>query len=362
MPKHSTATSLTATRARTKARSRIAKLLAHDIAIDLGTANTLVSVDGHGIVINEPSVVATNKKTGQVIAIGKDAKAMVGRTPKSILAMQPLVDGVVSDFEVTQHMLRSFVHDIHRQHRVLSSRPRMIIGLPSGVTEVEKRAVEEAARSSGARTILLIQEPVAAAIGTGIDILSERGSLIVDIGGGTTEIAVMANGVPILSRSIRIAGDELNDVIMSYVRDEFNLQIGKRTAEDVKINIGMVGGKAEPRSMLIRGRNIVTGLPQEIEISSDMVKTPLTRQLRPIIEAVKSLLDETPPEIISDIMEEGMYVAGGGALITGIDRLLRSETHIDVHVPQNALTAVVEGASIALANPQLYRRCLVYGK
>lgn len=345
--------------ARTKERSRLVRLLSHDIAIDLGTANTLVSIDGQGIVINEPSVVATNKKTKQVIAIGKEAKAMVGRTPKSILAMQPLVDGVVSDFEVTEHMLRSFVNRIHKNYKVILQKPRMIVGLPSGVTEVEKRAVEEAARSSGARKVFLIEEPVAAAIGSGVDILSEQGSMIVDIGGGTTEIAVLASGIPIISRSIRIAGDEMNESIISLARDEFNLQIGIRSAEEVKINIGMVESKAGPRSMLVRGRNTVTGLPQEIELSSDAVKVTLTRQLRPIIEAIKAVLDETPPELISDIMESGVHLAGGGALITGIDRLIRAETHINVNLPQNALTAVVEGAALALANPYTFKKSLI---
>ena len=354
-----TATSLTAIQAKAGARSKLHRLISHDIAVDLGTANTLVSINGHGVVINEPSVVATNKKTKQIIAIGKDAKAMVGRTPKSIAAIQPLVDGVVSDFEVTEHMLRDFVNKIHRQYRVLMNRPRMIVGLPCGVTQVEKRAVEEAARSSGARRVFLIEEPIAAAIGAGVDILEEKGKMIVDIGGGTTEIAVIANGTSIMSKSVRIAGDELNEAIQNFARDEYNLQIGSRSAEEVKVNIGVVSGKVS-RSMMIRGRNIVTGLPQELEISSDMIKNTMTRQLRPIIEAIKAVLDETPPELISDIMEEGIHVAGGGAMIVGVERLLRSETHIDVNIPQNALTAVVEGASLALADPVRYRHSLLH--
>jgi rod shape-determining protein MreB len=338
----------------------MSRILSHDVAVDLGTANTLVAIDGRGVVINEPSVVATNKKTKQVIAIGNDAKQMVGRTPKTILAIQPLVDGVVSDYEVTEYMLRNFVDKLHRVHKVLFQRPRMIVGLPCGVTEVEKRAVEEAAKSSGARRVYLIQEPVAAAIGTGVDVLGEKGSMIVDIGGGTTEIAVIANGVAVNTKSIRIAGDEINDAIRQQIREDYGLQIGERTAEDIKTTIGIVGGKNKARSMTIRGRNVVTGLPQEIEITSDNVKGVISKQLRPIIEAVKGVLDETPPELISDIMEQGIHLAGGGSLIVGIDRLLRSETHIDVNVPKNALTAVVEGAAIALANPHQYRKTLIY--
>lgn len=348
-------------RVQVRTRSKVSRMLSHDVAVDLGTANTLVAIDGRGVIINEPSVVATNKRTKQVIAIGNDAKQMVGRTPKSIIATQPLVNGVVSDYEITEHMLRMFVDQLHNDHKVLFQRPRMIVGLPCGVTEVEKRAVEEAARSSGARKVYLIQEPIAAAIGSGIDVLGENGSIIVDIGGGTTEIAVIANGRPVITKSLRIAGDEMNDALRQFIREEYSLQIGARTAEDIKTGVGIVGGgDQKSRSMQVRGRNVVTGLPQEIEVTSEKVKSILTKQLRPIIEAVKGVLDETPPELISDIMKDGIHLAGGGALITGIDRLLRSETHIDVNIPKNALTAVVEGASIALANPLTYKSCLIY--
>lgn len=360
MTKASTATSLISAKSRTSSRSKLKKMVSHDVAVDLGTANTLVAIDGRGVVINEPSVVTINKKTKAVIAIGEDAKAMVGRTPNTISAVQPLVGGVVSDFEITEHMLSSFVEKLHKMHKVLMQRPRMIVALPCGVTEVERRAVEEAAKSSGARKVFLIEEPIAAAIGSGVDILSETGSMIVDIGGGTTEIAVIANGSNVISKSIRVAGDEVNEAIMNFTRDEYNLQIGVRTAEEIKIKIGIVGGKKTSRSMIIRGRNTVTGLPQELDISSDMIKNTLTRQLRPIVEAIKTVLDETPPELISDIMEGGICLAGGGALISGIDRLIRAETHIDVRVPKNALTAVVEGASVALADPKKYQHILIY--
>ncbi len=347
-------------RVQTRTRSKVSRMLSHDIAVDLGTANTLVAIDGRGVIINEPSVVATNKKTHQIIAIGKDAKQMVGRTPRSIVASQPLVNGVVSDYEVTEQMLRNFIDNLHSKHRVLFQRPRMIVGLPCGVTEVERRAVEEAAKASGARKVYLIQEPVAAAIGLGIDVLAEKGSMVVDIGGGTTEIAVIANGSPVITKSVRIAGDEMNDAIRQFVREEYGLQIGERSAEDIKTTVGIVGTSDKPRSMSVRGRNVVTGLPQEMDISSDMVKPVITKQLRPIIEAIKSVIDETPPELISDIMQDGIHLAGGGSLISGIERLLRSETHIDVNVPKNALTAVVEGASIALANPLTFKKCLIY--
>ncbi len=337
----------------------VGRYISHNIAVDLGTANTLVSVDGHGIIINEPSVVATNRKTKKVIAIGKEAKKMVGRTPKSIIAARPLVDGVVSDFEITEHMLKHFVSTIHKNHRVLVSRPRMVVGLPSGVTEVEKRAVEEAAKSSGARRIYLIEEPVAAAIGAGLDITDERGCMVVDIGGGTTEIAVLASGGVVVARSLRIAGDEMTETIIQFVRDEYNLQIGERTAEDIKTKIGAVYSHSDTKSMMVRGRNVITGLPQEIELTSDVVRMPLSKQVRPIVDGVKTILEETPPELISDIMQRGIVVAGGGALVAGLDHLIKQETHIDVVVPKNALTAVVEGAAIALRESDRYKDVLM---
>lgn len=342
-----------------KARSRAQRMFSHDIAVDLGTANTLVSVEGHGIIINEPSIVATHRKTKRVLAIGHDAKKMVGRTPKSIITAQPLIDGVVSDFEITEHMLKSFINRLHREHRVLMQRPRMIVGLPSGVTEVEKRAVEEAARSAGARKIYLIEEPVAAAIGSGLDITGESGVMIVDIGGGTTEIAVLAGGNVVLSKSLRIAGDELSEFIMQFVRDEYNIQIGERTAEKIKTRIGAVYSHSDAKTIPVRGRNYITGLPQEIELSSDVLAKPMAKQVRPIIDGVKTVLEETPAELISDIMQKGIYVAGGGGLIGGIDHLIRQESHIEVVVPKNALSAVVEGAAIALSQPEKYKDVLM---
>ncbi len=345
-----------------KKKRGIGRIVSHDIAVDLGTANTLVSVEGYGIIIDQPSVVATNRKTKRVIAIGDEAKKMVGRTPRSIIAARPLVDGVVSDFEITEHMLKHFVHTIHKDHKVLVKRPRMVVGLPSGVTEVEKRAVEEAARSSGARKIYLIEEPVAAAVGAGLEIGDERGNMVVDIGGGTTEIAVLASGNVVLSRSVRIAGDEMTDTIIQFIRDEYNLQIGERTGEEIKTKIGAVYAHADTKSMVVRGRNVITGLPQEMELTSEIIRIPLSKQVKPIVESVKQVLEETPPELISDIMQRGIVVAGGGALIAGIDHLIRQESHIDVIVPKNALTAVVEGASIALQDPEKYQDILIHSE
>lgn len=342
-----------------KPKRRFQHIFSHDIAVDLGTANTLVSLNGYGIVINEPSVVATNRKTKKVIAIGTEAKKMVGRTPRSIIAAQPLVDGVVSDFEVTEHMLKHFVDTIHKKHRVFISRPRMVVGLPYGVTEVEKRAVEEAAKSAGARKIWLIEEPVAAAIGSGLDILDELGCMVVDIGGGTTEIAVLASGRVVAAKSLRIAGDEMTEAVSDFIRDEYNLMIGERTAEQVKIKLGQVGSSKNIKDMKVRGRNVLTGLPQEIKITSEAIRKPLGAQVRPIIDAIKTVVEETPPEIISDIMEKGVVVTGGGALIDGIDKLIKQEIQMKVVVPENPLTAVVEGAAEALKNPNAYRNILM---
>lgn len=337
-----------------KSRNPLARMFSHDIAVDLGTANTLVAVDKHGIVINEPSVVATNRRNKKVVAVGEDAKKMIGRTPRSIIAARPLVDGVVSDFEITEYMLKNFVHRLHNQHKVLIQRPRMIVGLPSGVTEVEKRAVEEAARSAGARRIFLIEEPIAAAIGAGVSLMDEKGSMIVDIGGGTTEIALISSGGVVLTRSLRIAGDEITETMIRFMRNEFNLLIGERTAEDIKTTIGIVGPSTKNKRMKVRGRNILTGLPQEITLRSDSIKKSLSNQLRPIIDAIKTILEEAPPELLSDVMEKGIVVAGGGGLITGIDKLIEQETRVHARVPKNALTAVVEGALIALSDIKKY--------
>jgi len=319
----------------------------------------LVWVAGKGLVINEPSVVAFNKKTKKIVAIGEKAKQMIGRAPKQIKITKPLVDGVVSDFEVTEQMLRYFIDKVHRVHRVVWPRPRIIIGLPSGVTEVEQRAVEEAARSAGARRIFLIEEPIAAAIGSGLDVLGNGGHMVVDIGGGTTEIAVLSVGGVVALKSLRIAGDELTEVVQQYIRDEFGVQIGEQTAEKLKTSIGAVYVHADPKSEIVRGRNVISGLPMQIEISSDLLRIPLMKQTRPVIEAVKVALEEAPAELIGDIMQSGIVLTGGGSLIAGMDHLVKQETKIDTTIGENALTAVVEGSAKVLEDLDQLRRVLL---
>ena len=338
---------------------KILRVWAHDIAIDLGTANTLVWVAGKGLVINEPSVVAFNKKSKKIVAIGEKAKQMIGRAPKQIKITKPLVDGVVSDFEVTEQMLRYFIDKVHRQNRVVWPRPRVIIGLPSGVTEVEQRAVEEAARTAGARRIYLIEEPIAAAIGSGLDVLGNGGHMVVDIGGGTTEIAVMSVGGVVSLKSLRIAGDELTEAVQQYIRDEYGVQIGEQTSENLKTDIGAVYVHADPKVSVVRGRNVISGLPMQIDISSDLLRIPLMKQTRPIIDAVKSALEEAPAELIGDIMQSGIVLTGGGSLIAGMDHLVRQETKINTTIGDNALTAVVEGSAKVIENLEKYRKVLL---
>lgn len=332
---------------------------AHDIAIDLGTANTLIHLAGKGLVVNEPSVVAINRKSKRIVAIGQAAKAMLGKTPPMIQAARPLLDGVVSDFEVTEQMLKHFIDQIHRDHRVLWPRPRIIVGLPAGVTDVEQRAVEEAARSAGARRIYLIEEPMAAAIGAGLPVLDNQASMIVDIGGGTTEVAIISNGSIAVYRSLRVAGDELTETIMQFMRDEYSLAIGEQTAERVKEEIGALFTHADPKSTEVRGRDLVSGLPKTISVSSDILRIPLTRAARPIIDTLKSVLEEASPELVADVSVRGIVLAGGGALIGGIDHLVAHETKLTTVVADNALKAVVEGAAHVLAGLDLYRKVLI---
>ncbi len=323
----------------------------HDIGIDLGTANTLVYVRGQGIVINEPSVVAINTKTNQILAIGEEAKRMVGKTPASIVATRPLVDGVVSDYEVTEQMLRYFINKVHKQRFKLLARPRVVIGIPSGVTEVERRAVEDAASNSGARQTFLIEEPMAAAIGSRLPVQDAAGSMIIDIGGGTTEVAVISLGGIVAARSIRIAGDELSEDIVQYARDEFSLSIGERTAEQIKIAVGSahsISQKDQPRNVLMRGRDMVSGLPKQINVTSDQIREALARSVREIIDAVKVTIEETPPELVADIMHRGMVLAGGGALLKGLDVLIQRECRMPVHVATDPLTAVARGTGLVL--------------
>jgi rod shape-determining protein MreB len=339
--------------------NRFLGLFSHDIGIDLGTANTLVYVRGKGIAINEPSVVAINTKTNQVLAIGDEAKKMVGRTPANIVATRPLVDGVVSDFEVTEQMLRYFIDKVHKETFTILPRPRVVIGIPSGVTEVEKRAVEDAATNAGARQTFLIEEPMAAAIGSRLPIQDPSGSMIVDIGGGTTEVAVISLGGIVASRSLRIAGDELSDDIIQFAREEFNLQIGERTAENIKIAIGSAYPLQQKVDAPMRGRDLVTGLPKEIMVTSDQIRGALAKSVRTIVESIKITIEETPPELVADIMDRGIILAGGGALLRGLDSLLERETKMPVHITDDPLTAVARGTGLVLEDIDSLKDVLV---
>ncbi len=331
----------------------------HDIGIDLGTANTLVFVRNKGIVINEPSVVAVNDKTKQVLAIGEAARQMVGRTPSHIVAIRPLVDGVVSDFEITEQMLRYFIDKVHKESFTLFPRPRVVVGIPSGVTEVEKKAVTDAARNAGARQTFLIEEPMAAAIGANLPVQEATGSMIVDIGGGTTEVAVISLGGIIASKSLRIAGDKLNEDIMQYAKDNFNLLLGVRTAERIKWEIGNVYETRERGVFTARGRDIVTGLPKEIQLDEKMIRDALSKSAMIITETVRITIEHTPPELVADIMERGITLAGGGALLRGLDRLIAEHTHMPVYLAEDPLSAVVRGTGQVLENLDTLRDVLV---
>ncbi len=322
--------------------------ISKDIGIDLGTANTLVYVKGKGVVINEPSVVAVNKKTGQILAIGKKAKEMVGKTPGHIVATRPLLDGVVSDFEVTEQMLKYFIDKIHQESFSIMPRPRVLVGIPSEVTEVEKRAVIDATTNAGAREAYIIDEPMAAAIGARLPVTSAAGSMIVDIGGGTSEIAVISLGGVVSSRSLRVAGDEMNEDIVRYCRDEFNLLIGERTAEEIKISIGSAYPQNKKMTIIVRGRDLVSGLPKEIKISDEQVREAISRSIRIIVNNIKVIIEDTPPELVADIMQKGIILAGGGSLIRGLDKLIANQTGISVRTMEDPLTAVVRGTGIVL--------------
>ena len=330
-----------------------------DVGIDLGTANVLVYVRGKGIVINEPSVVAINTKTKQILAIGNEAKRMVGRTPGHIVATRPLVDGVISDFEVTEQMLRYFIDKVHQRVFNFLSRPRVVIGIPSGVTEVEKRAVQDATLNAGARMVFLIEEPMAAAIGARLPVQDPSGSMIVDIGGGTSEIAVISLCGIVVSKSIRVAGDEMNENIVQFARDEFNLMLGERTAEEVKIKIGSAYPLKERMETKMRGRDLVTGLPKEVTVNDEQVRIALSRSVRTIVNSIRQTIEETPPELIADIMSRGIVLAGGGALLRGIDQLIARETQMPVQVADDPLTTVVRGTGIVLEDIELLKEVLV---
>lgn len=319
-----------------------------DIGIDLGTANTLVYVRGRGIVINEPSVVAVNRKTGQILAIGNEAKRMVGRTPGHIVATRPLVEGVISDFEVAEQMLRYFIGQVSGGGLSFLARPRVVIGVPCGVTEVEKRAVEDAARNAGAGEVFLIEEPMAAAIGARLPVQDAVGNLIVDIGGGTCEVAVISLGGIVVSKSLRTAGDKLNDDIIKYARDEFKLLLGDRTAEDIKIAVGSACELPEKMKAMMRGRDLINGLPKELMVSDDEIREAMARSVKMLVNAIRATIELTPPELVADIMERGIVLSGGGSLLRGLDRLVAAETQMPVRVAEDPLTAVVRGCGVVL--------------
>lgn len=331
---------------------------AKDIGVDLGTVNTLIYVKDRGIVINEPSLVAINKKTGQVLAIGREAKKMLGRTPGHIAAIQPLADGVISDFEVTEQMLKYFFQKVHGDSFYVIPRPRVVIGIPSGVTEVEKRAVEEAARNAGAREVMLVEEPVAAALGARLPVQEALGNMIVDIGGGTTEVAVISLGGLVAGRSLRVAGEKLNEDIIQLARDEHNLLLGPRTAEEVKMAVGSVVDLSEKLETTMRGRDLITGLPKEVPINSKDVKKAIVRSVKVIVDMVREIVEKTPPELLGDIMKRGIVLAGGGSLLRGIDELINKETGIAVKVADDPLTAVVRGTGIILEDTEKYGELL----
>lgn len=322
--------------------------LSKDIGIDLGTATTLVYVRGRGIVINEPSVVAVNQKTDQVLAIGDEAKKMVGRTPAHISATRPLIEGVISDFEVTEQMLRYFIHKVHRDTFTILPRPRVIVGIPSGITEVEKKAVRDAALSAGAREVYLVEEAMAAAIGARLPVQEALGNMIVDIGGGTADIAVISLGGIVSSRNLRVAGDRLNQDIIDYARDELKLVLGEKTAEDIKISVGSAFELDEVLETAMRGRDLTTGLPREIIVNSDQIRHALSRSNKAIVDAVKDTIEATPPELVADIMSRGIILVGGGSLLRGMDKLIAKETKMPVKIIDDPLTAVARGAGIIL--------------
>ena len=334
-------------------------LFSLDIGIDLGTANTLVYVRGKGIVINEPSWVAIDRKSRRILAIGGEAKEMVGRTPANIVAIRPLRDGVISEFEVTEAMLDYFIKRAHSQLLLPFPRPRVVVGIPSGVTEVEKRAVYDAAISAGAREAFLIEEPIAAALGAGLPVTEARGSMIVDIGGGTTEVGVFSLGGIAVSRSLRVAGDKMDEQIMQYARQKYNLFIGERMAERAKMNIGSAYPLPEEMTMALRGRNLVTGLPESVEVSSIEIREALSGPISIIVDQVRDTLDETPPELIADLMETGICLAGGSSQLKGMADRISEETNMRAWVAQDSMTCVARGAGKVLESLDILREVLV---
>ncbi|MDO8590683.1 MAG: rod shape-determining protein [bacterium] len=341
-----------------KYTDKIYRLISNDIGIDLGTANTLVYMRGQGIVINEPSVVAVNNKTGQVVAVGIQAKSMLGRTPTHISAVRPLVGGVISDFEVTEEMIAYLIKKAEGNSRTLLG-PRVVVGVPSGITNVETRAVRDATKNNGAREVHIVEEPMAAAIGIRLQVHEPVGNMIIDIGGGTSDIAVISMGGIVRSKSLKIAGDRLNEDIIAYIRSEFKILIGEKTAESIKIAIGSVMIGLAPMEASIRGRDLITGLPREVIITDADIREAIAQSVDNLIESVKEVIETTPPEIVADIMHRGAYLVGGGALIKGLGELLTESVKIPIHVADDPMTAVARGTGIILEDLEKYNEVLL---
>lgn len=334
------------------------RLFSNDIGIDLGTANTLVYVRGKGIIINEPSVVAVNQKTGRIVAVGAEAKNMLGRTPSHIVAVRPLVNGVISDFEVTEEMLGYLINKAQKSGKKLFA-PRVVVGVPSGITNVETRAVRDAVKNAGAGEVHIVEEPMAAAIGMRLPVKEPVGSMIIDMGGGTTDIAVISLGGIVSSKNIRIAGDKLNQDIAGYIRGEFKILVGEKTAENIKISVGSILPVSGLSECSVKGRDLITGLPREVAITDSDVREAISQSIAAIIETVKEVLEITPPEILSDVMQRGIYFSGGGALIKGFPEVLEKEVNIPVHVFPDPMTAVARGCGIILENLDNFRDILI---
>ncbi len=334
--------------------SKFLGLFSNDIGIDLGTANSVVYVKDHGIVLREPSVVAIQAGTNNVLAVGEEAKRMVGRTPGSIVAIRPMKDGVIADFEITESMLRYFIRKVHNRRSMVA--PRVIVAVPSGITEVEKRAVKDSATHAGARKVYLIEEPMAAAIGVGMPVQEPAGNMIVDIGGGTTEVALISLAGIVFSRSIRVAGDELDEAIIQYMKRAYNLMVGERTAEEIKIRIGSAFPLEQEMTLEVKGRDLVAGLPKTLTVTSQEIREALLDPVSQIVESVRIALERCPPELAADLVDRGIMLAGGGALLRGVDRLLAEETGLPVHIADDPLSAVAEGTGRVLNELQFLEK------
>lgn len=331
----------------------------HDLGIDLGTKNTLVYAVDKGLVINEPSVVAINKRTNEILEVGEAAKKMVGKTPGHIEAIKPLVEGIISDFEVTEKMLKYFINKVHTENFTLISRPRVVIGIPLDLTEVEKKAVEDAAKSAGARKVYLIEEAMAAAIGARLPVTEATATMVVDIGGGTTEIAVISLGGVVTWKSLKAAGNEFDNNIIEYVREEFNILIGEQLAETIKVAIGSAVPLETPAEIEVRGRDLLTGLPKALMVSDKQIREAISRTVIKIIDNIKTILETTPPELVSDIYERGLYLSGGGALLRGLDKAISAATKIPVRISDDPLTCVVRGTGILLSDKELLEKVVL---